>query len=212
MGTALDNAVVRLVLIVPTRNAAFNADALFWGHCDPTLAHVNNPSRGSISMRKSVTSLVAWTLLSSTVLVHADTSDPATVGDSPAAAAAAATGSQTIGTVEFTGGSIAAGVGFSWGHGTLNFGGQSHALKISGVSLVDVGAASISASGTVYNLRNLADFNGNYVAMTAGMTVAGGGSGAYLKNEHGVVIKLHSTETGLRFNLAADGLKVALAG
>jgi hypothetical protein len=41
------------------------------------------------------------------------------------------------------------------------------------VSLVDVGAANISASGHVYNLKNLADFNGNYVAITAGMTVAG---------------------------------------
>jgi hypothetical protein len=83
--------------------------------------------------------------------------------------------------------------------------------QISGVSLVDVGAANISASGHVYNLKNLADFSGNYVAMTAGMTVAGGGSAAYLKNEHGVVIKLHSTDVGLRFNLSADGVKVKLA-
>jgi len=43
------------------------------------------------------------------------------------------------------------------------------------------------------------------------MTVAGGGSVAYLKNEHGVVIKLHSTEVGLKFNLAANGVKVTLA-
>jgi hypothetical protein len=159
-------------------------------------------------MRKSITSLIACTLLSSTALVHGESApDSAASGDSPAAV----TGTQPDGTVDFTGGSIAAGIGFSWGHGTLSFGGQSHAFKISGVSLVDVGAANIAASGKVYNLRNLADFNGNYVAVTAGMTVAGGGSAAYLKNEHGVVIKLHSTEAGLRFNLAADGIKVALA-
>ena len=46
--------------------------------------------------------------------------------------------------------------------------------------------------------------------MAAGITVAGGGSATYLKNEHGVVIKLHSTDVGLRFNLSADGIKVKL--
>jgi len=159
-------------------------------------------------MRQSIASLIACTLLSSTVLVHAeDTPDRTTAGDAPAAV----TETQRDGSVDLRGGSIAAGIGFSWGHGTLNFGGQSHAFKISGVSLVDVGAANVSAAGRVYNLKNLADFNGNYVALTAGMTVAGGGSAAYLKNEHGVVIKLHSTEAGLRFNLATNGIKVALA-
>ena len=159
-------------------------------------------------MRRSMTSLIACTLLSSTVLVHADdTPDRPTAGDAPAAVSE----NQPDASVDLRGGSIAAGIGFSWGHGTLNFGGQSHAFKISGVSLVDVGAANVSAAGSVYNLKNLADFNGNYVALTAGMTVAGGGSAAYLKNEHGVVIRLRSTEAGLRFNLATNGIKVALA-
>jgi len=157
-------------------------------------------------MRKSVTSLIAGAFLSSIVLVHAE--------NAPTAAAEptdAVTGTQGDDTVNFTGGSIAAGIGFSWGHGELSYGGQSHVFKITGVSLVDVGAANISASGHVYNLKNLADFNGNYVAMAAGITVAGGGSATYLKNEHGVVIKLHSTDVGLRFNLSADGVKVMLA-
>jgi hypothetical protein len=181
-------------------------DGLFTGCRDSTLAYGNNLREGESSMRKSVTSLIAGAFLLSIVLVHAENA-PATAGESTDAV----TGTQPDGTVNFTGGSIAAGIGYSWGHGELNYGGQSHAFKISGVSLVDVGAANISASGRVYNLKNLADFNGNYVAMTAGMTVAGGGSAAYLKNEHGVVIKLHSTDVGLRFNLSADGVKVTLA-
>jgi hypothetical protein len=45
----------------------------------------------------------------------------------------------------------------------------------------------------VYNLHNLQDLNGNYVAATAGLTVAGGGEADYLKNEKGVVIKLLGT-------------------
>jgi hypothetical protein len=158
-------------------------------------------------MRKSVMSLIASACLSSAVVVHAENAPVhATAEDTPPPA----TDTHPAGTVDFTGGSIAAGIGFSWGHGKLNYGGQSYSFKLSGLSIVDVGAASISAAGHVYNLKNVADFSGNYVAMTAGMTVAGGGSAAYMKNEHGVVIKLHSTEAGLRFNLSADGVTVTI--
>jgi hypothetical protein len=160
-------------------------------------------------MRTSIVSAVASALLLSGVLVHAQGApDPAASEESPDVV----TGTEADGTLNLAGGSVAAGIGFTWGRGNLSYGGESHSFKISGVSIVDVGAANISASGRVYNLHNLADFNGNYVAMTAGMTVAGGGSAAYLKNEHGVVIKLHSTDVGLRFALSADGVKVKLAG
>ena len=74
----------------------------------------------------------------------------------------------------------------------------------------DVGGAGISAEGEVYNLANPADLSGNYSAYTAGITVGEGGSIAYLKNEKGVVIALHSQTGGLRFNLAASGVKVTL--
>lgn len=160
-------------------------------------------------MRTSMVSTVASALLFTGVLGHAqDAPNPATSEES----ADAAIGAESDGTLNLSGGTVAAGIGYSWGHGSLNYAGQSHPFKISGISIVDVGAANISASGRVYNLHSLADFNGNYVAMTAGIAVAGGGSAAYLKNEHGVVIKLHSTDVGLRFALSADGVKVKLAG
>jgi hypothetical protein len=113
-------------------------------------------------------------------------------------------------TVELSGGSVAAGIGFVCGHGDVVYQGQRHRISLSGLSVVDVGIANITASGVVYNLKNLEDLNGNYVAATAGLTIAGGGSVAYLKNEHGVVIKLLSTTRGLRFNLSANGMKVQL--
>ena len=62
-------------------------------------------------MRQSIASLIACTLLSSTVLVHAeDTPDRTTAGDAPAAV----TETQRDGSVDLRGGSIAAGIGFSW--------------------------------------------------------------------------------------------------
>ena len=152
-----------------------------------------------MSMRKLVASLMASALLFGLALSWAE--------NAPEAVPA---GAQPDGAVTLTGGSVAAGIGYVWGHGDLSYGGASHPFKISGLSVVDVGAANISASGHVYNLKKLADFSGNYVAVDAGATVAGGASAAYLKNEHGVVIKLESTTIGLRFNLAGEGVKVTL--
>jgi hypothetical protein len=131
----------------------------------------------------------------------------AALADEPSVVAAAA---QPDGTVTLSGGSVAVGVGYVWGHGDLSYRNASHRFSISGLSIVDVGAANISATGHVYNLKRLQDFAGNYVAATAGLTVGGGGTAAYLKNEHGVVMKLEATTVGLRFNLSADGVRVKL--
>jgi hypothetical protein len=113
-------------------------------------------------------------------------------------------------TFTLKGGSVAAGIGYTWGHGELKYGDHSHPFSIKGVSLVDVGATDLSATGNVYHLKSVADFSGNYVAAGAGITIAGGGTAVYLKNEHGVVIKLIATEVGLKFKLSADGVKITL--
>jgi hypothetical protein len=114
------------------------------------------------------------------------------------------------GSVQWTGGAVAAGIGYTWGDGTLAFVGQKHDFTISGMSIVDVGATRMSVVGDVYHLNNLSDFEGNYFALSAGGALAGGGSAVYLQNQHGVVIKISATEVGLRFNLAAGGLNIAL--
>lgn len=114
------------------------------------------------------------------------------------------------GTVTLKGGSVAAGIGYTWGNGELKYRDASHQFTIKGVSIVDVGATNYTATGSVYNLRHLSDFAGNYVAAGAGITVAGGGTAVYLKNEHGVIIKLISTDVGLKFTLSADGVHIAL--
>jgi hypothetical protein len=150
-------------------------------------------------MRKLVPSVMACALLGS--VAFADSED----SSAPVAADARADG-----TVSLTGGSVAAGVGYVWGHGKLTYQDTPHTFTISGLSIVDVGAANISATGYVYNLKKLSDFAGNYVEVTAGATIAGGGSVAYLKNERGVVIKVEATTVGLRFNLSADGVNVKL--
>jgi hypothetical protein len=114
-------------------------------------------------------------------------------------------------TVSLKATSVAAGVGWVWGNGKLEFKGKGHKFKISGLSVVDAGVSSVTASGEVYNLANLNDFSGNYTVASAGIALGGGAGASYLKNEHGVIIKLVETEQGLRFNLSGEGVKLTLS-
>src|SRR6202158_5024643 len=123
-----------------------------------------------------------------------------------------AEGSTPSAYVWLSGGSVAIGIGYTWGHGTLynSKDQKQYKFKLSGVSVADVGGAGINAEGEVYNLSSPADLAGNYSAVTAGLTIIEGGSVAYLKNEKGVVIKLHSQKGGVRFNLSASGMRITL--
>jgi hypothetical protein len=127
------------------------------------------------------------------------------------AEARARRGSGPAATVQFSGGSVAAGIGYSWGSGTLHYRGKSYPIKVEGLSVGEVGATSVSASGDVYHLSKLEDFPGTYVAASAGAAAGGGGSVAEMKNENGVVIKARSTTTGLKLKLSVDGVKISLA-
>jgi hypothetical protein len=52
-----------------------------------------------------------------------------------------AEGAAPSATVSLSGGAVAVGVGYVWGHGTLDFTGKHYAFKLKGISVVDVGAA-----------------------------------------------------------------------
>ena len=114
------------------------------------------------------------------------------------------------GTFRLSGKSVSAGVGWSWGHGTLNYAGKSHRFKIDGLEVGDVGASSISATGTVYHLKHLQDFNGTYAAAGAGATAGGGAAASAMRNQNGVVIHLKATTRGVELKAGVDGLKVTL--
>lgn len=115
-----------------------------------------------------------------------------------------------VATVKMTGKSIAAGVGYSWGSGVLTYQGKEYPFSISGLSAGDIGISTAELSGEVSNLKNLADFNGNYTSFGAGITVAGGGSGMTMRNQNGVVMNVVATTRGLTFKLGVDGMKVEL--
>jgi hypothetical protein len=113
-------------------------------------------------------------------------------------------------TIQFSGGSVAAGIGYSWGSGTLTFQGKEYPIEVKGLSAGAVGVTSVTAHGKVYNLKKLEDFDGNYTAASAGATVAGGGSVTAMRNQNGVVVEAVSTTEGASISLAAAGVRMSV--
>jgi hypothetical protein len=111
-------------------------------------------------------------------------------------------------TLKLSGGSVAAGIGFSWGSGTLTYKGKEYPIEVKGLSAGDVGVTKVEASGKVYNLKNLADFDGNYTAVGAGAAVAGGGSVVAMKNQAGVTVDLVATTQGVKVTIGGGGVEM----
>ena len=114
-------------------------------------------------------------------------------------------------TLELSEGSVAAGIGFSWGSGTLTYQGRTYPVKVRGLSVGEVGITWATAKGTVLDLKKLEDFSGNYAAGGAGATLGGGGAALIMKNQNGVVVELTSTTQGVGFKVAASGVRLTLA-
>jgi hypothetical protein len=122
----------------------------------------------------------------------------------------AATKGKPDATIAFKSGSVAAGLGFSWGSGTLTYKGKNHEVKVQGMSVGKVGITKATASGKVYNLKQLEDINGNYVGVGAGATLGGGAGAVTMKNQNGVVIEVVSTSKGLGISLGSGGVDINL--
>jgi hypothetical protein len=126
----------------------------------------------------------------------------------PVPASAAVPGSR----IELSGAKVAAGVGYSWGSGTLFFHGKRYPITLSGLSLGTAGINKYTASGTVTGLKKAKDINGRFTAVSTGLTLGGGAGIVEMKNDAGVIIQvLDSTTEGLGASLALNGAQIAIA-
>ena len=105
---------------------------------------------------------------------------------------------------------VAIGVGVSWGDGKLTYEGKEHTFSVKGLSVIDLGVSKVTATGEVFNLKKLSDFDGNYVAGKAGATVGGGAGVVAMKNQNGVVMQLTGTGQGVQLTLGGAGVDVKL--
>ncbi len=114
------------------------------------------------------------------------------------------------GTIKISGNVIALGVGYEWARGTLTYKGQKIPFWVRGISVMDIGVAKITGVGEVFNLKSLADFEGNYTGSTFGSAVPRGKSIALLKNEKAVSIRARSAVSGIRLNFSGNGMRIRL--
>jgi hypothetical protein len=133
------------------------------------------------------------------------------VGSVVAVLAGLAVAESRTGTLKLTDGSVAAGIGYSWGKGTLSYAGKTYPVKVEGLSVGEIGVTRATAVATVKNLAKVADFSGTYVAVGAGATVAGGADVTVMRNQNGVVVEMTSTTQGASLKLGADGIRMTLA-
>ena len=115
-------------------------------------------------------------------------------------------------TVSFSGASAAAGVGVTWGSGTLHFQGKDYPFKLQGLGVADLGGSAIKGTGDVYNLNKVEDFAGNYAAASAAAALDKGASETSMENSRGVVMHLRSTTKGAQLKAAVEGITVELSG
>ena len=121
--------------------------------------------------------------------------------------------SRSDATLRLSGGSFAAGIGFSWGSGTLTYKGKDYPVKVKGLSIGKVGITSSSAYGEVFNLKHLQDFNGHYSFGGAGMrgvTLAAGKSGTIMSNQAGVIVRISATQKGVDVNATGGGVDMQI--
>jgi len=107
-------------------------------------------------------------------------------------------------------GSVAAGIGFSWGSGTLTYQGKTYPVSVDGLTLGALGVTEASASGNVYGLKQLSDFSGVYSAVKVSGTLGKGEGWSTMRNHHGVVIELKASTAGAKITAGAGGVKLAL--
>jgi hypothetical protein len=122
----------------------------------------------------------------------------------------ASSGERPDATLSLESKSVAVGIGYSWGHGTLRYRGKTYPFKVDGLAVNAVGASRSDATGYVYNLKNVRDFEGTYTAIEAAGTLGGGKGITSMKNGNDVRITLHSTRQGVEAKAAPEGVKITL--
>ena len=103
--------------------------------------------------------------------------------------------------------------GTGGGSGTLTFNGRTYPFRLLGSVIGPGGGADrITASGEVYKLSNVNDFQGSYTQGSgpAGLSQSGKGQ-LWLQNNHGVIMHLYSTSSGVLLSIGEEEIIVRLS-
>ncbi|MGH6932337.1 MAG: hypothetical protein ACREEE_07870, partial [Dongiaceae bacterium] len=95
------------------------------------------------------------------------------------------------------------------GGGTLEYGGKTYSFTIGGLGIGGIGISKIEATGIVYDMKNVRDFEGGYVQGRYGIAIGSAGGGElWLQNNKGVIIALKAKREGLALSLGGDAVYI----
>ena len=114
------------------------------------------------------------------------------------------------GTIHFDEWNFMAILGGDTGHGTLGYNGKIYKFKVTGMGAGGLGVQKISATGNVYQLKDIADFPGSYSELRGGIAVGKGVGGLYVHNDKEVVIEVKTHAEGLALSVGVQGITIQM--
>ena len=95
------------------------------------------------------------------------------------------------------------------GGGKLTYQGKTYDFTIGGLGIGGFGISKIEATGDVYNLENLRDFEGAYGQARTGIVIGDRSSGQFwIENPNGVYMHLRAKREGLALSMGADAIYI----
>jgi hypothetical protein len=97
------------------------------------------------------------------------------------------------------------------GSGVLDYRGRRYPFNVGGAGIGGIGASEIEATGSVYNLRDVAQFAGAYGEARYGFALGQRSAGElWLQNEAGVIMRLNARREGLMLSLGGDAVVISM--
>jgi hypothetical protein len=96
------------------------------------------------------------------------------------------------------------------GEGTLIFQGWQYPFMFENMKVGVAGNAAVELTGTVYNLKQVEDFQGTYTLTTVNIQSEDAVTGIWGKNDKGVVANIRSQGQDLEIDLEATGATFTL--
>ena len=95
------------------------------------------------------------------------------------------------------------------GGGKLHYKGKTYPFSIGGLGVGGFGVSSIKATGWVYDLKKLSDFDGGYGQARTGIVLGNKSAGSlWLENSDGVYLHLKAKRSGIMLSMGIDGIYI----